>query len=282
MNNGLLIPSDEDFIRCESTMAVKAISSSDFPDWEKRLLDPARDPRKVMRAQNQKQSDCQGQSLTNGEEKRHWYCTGKMIQLADIYAYNASEYGASPNNVGKDQGTSIISGVELLTKGLPSISVKPGLPTEEDWPYNTYERRADEFARRAKGVQITDSFVTQHGELPDFQGMLIGVAAGGSGHIGTYWPPRWSSAPGDNHRLMDALPTGGGGHATEIIWAVQLSGRWYLVVWNSHGDQYYLMPQRCYEQLVSKQARPFGGYLLMPDNAKKRYQYEDWRKAVST
>lgn len=282
MNNDLLIPTDEEFRAVESCMAVKAISSADFPDWEKRLLDPARDPRRVMRAQTQRRSDCQGQSLTNGEEKRRWYCTGHMIQLADIYAYNASEYVSYPSNVGKDQGTSITSGVTLLTQGIKSIGVKPGLPTEEDWPYSSYERSSQQFAARAKGVEIQSSFVTEHGELPDFQGMLIGVAAGGSGHIGTYWPPGWSSAPNDNHRLMDTLPSGGGGHATEIIWAVKLAGRWYLVVWNSHGDQYYLMSQRCYEQLIAKQARPFGGYLLLPDNAKKRYSLEDWRKVVTT
>lgn len=280
----LLIPTEEEFRICESTMAVKAIDSRDYPDWEKRLADPARDPRKVMRAQRQEMSDCQGQSLANGEEKRHWYCTGQMVQLADIYAYNGSEYVSHPNNVGKDQGTSITAGVQLLTQGIKSLNVKPGLFLESDWPYRTYERSASRFAARAQesAHKIQGTYVTQHGEMPDFQGMLVAVAAGGSGHIGTYWPPRWSSAPGDQHRLMDTAPTGGGGHATEIIWAVQLAGRWYLVVWNSHGDQYYLMSQRCYETLQAKQFRPFGAYVLMPDEPVRRYNYEDWRKVVKT
>jgi hypothetical protein len=51
----------------------------------------------------------------------------------------------------------------------------------------------------------------------------------------------------------------GGGHATEIIWAVEVRGQWYLCVWNSHGDGYYLMSQRCYEQLQEAQWEPFGG-----------------------
>jgi hypothetical protein len=70
---------------------------------------------------------------------------------------------------------------------------------------------------------------------------------------------------------MDRMPRSGGGHATEIIWAVEVRGQWYLCVWNSHGDGYYLMSQRCYEQLQEAQWEPFGGFLLMPDKAVQRY-----------
>ena len=63
----------------------------------------------------------------------------------------------------------------------------------------------------------------------------------------------------------------GGGHATEIIWAVEVAGTWYLAVWNSHGDGYYLMSRRCYEQLCGNNWEPFGGYLLTPDRMVERY-----------
>jgi hypothetical protein len=72
-------------------------------------------------------------------------------------------------------------------------------------------------------------------------------------------------------KLMDSAPNGGGGHATEIVWAVKVNGRWYLAVWNSHGYGAYLMSQRCYETLQRSQFSPFGGYLLMPDKPVERY-----------
>jgi len=269
MNTELLIPSAEELAACNASMKVSAIDANDFPDWEARLADPKNDPRPHMRAQRQERSDCQGQSLANGEEKRTWYSTGKMIQLADIFAYNGSEYISGTNNIGRDQGTSIQSGVRLLTEGIQSIGVKPGLPLESAWPYYSYERSAGNFANRAKQVEIESSMTTEHGPMPDFQGMLITVAAGGSGHIGTFWPPQWAKLEG--RRMMDSAPTGGGGHATEIIWAEKIGGRWYLVVWNSHGDQFYWMSQRCYEQLQRSQFSPFGAYVLLPDRAKERY-----------
>lgn len=269
MKTELLIPSAEELAACNASMKVSAIDANDFPDWEARLSDPKNDPRPHMRAQRQERSDCQGQSLANGEEKRTWYATGKMVQLADIFAYNGSEYISGTNNVGRDQGTSIQSGVRLLTEGIQSIGVKPGLPLESTWPYQSYERSAGNFANRAKQVKIESSMTTEHGPMPDLQGMLIAVAAGGTGHIGTFWSPQWSQLEG--RRMMDSAPTGGGGHATEIIWAEKIGGRWYLVVWNSHGDQFYWMSQRCYEQLQRTQFSPFGAYVLLPDRAKERY-----------
>jgi len=272
--SGLIEPTETEVRNCNAAMKVKGISARDFPKWEDRLLDPDANPIPHMRTQRQQRNDCQGQSLANGEEKRGWYCTGKMVQLSDMYAYNGSEYFGRPQNVGRDSGTSIQSGVGLLTRGLPAIGAAPGLPTEQAWPYQPYERSSSRFASRASAVEIDQTWVAEHGELPDWEGMLVALAAGGSGHIGTYWPPRWGAV--GNRRLMDKLPRGGGGHATEIIWAVQIDGVWYLVVWNSHGDQYYLMSRRCYEELQRTQAQPFGGYVLLPDDPVQRFV--DWRK----
>ena len=265
-----LIESDPDDLRyLDETVTVKAIDAKDFEDYKAYLRDAKNSPLGHMRAQRQSRNDCQGQSLANGEEKRGWYCTGSMTQLSDIYAYNASEYSSSPRNIGRDQGTSIAAGVKVLVEGLPQIGVSPGLPTETDWPYSTYERNANSFASRAKQVTIDGTFVSEHQPMPNWEGMLAGVAAGGSGHIGTYWPPRWSSVGG--FRLMDQAPTGGGGHATEIIWALELASKWYLVVWNSHGDKFYLMSQRCYDALRQRNFSPFGAYLLLPDKAQERW-----------
>jgi len=268
-NSGLMAPTDLERRVCNAMMKVKAVRAQDFPGWEQRLLDPKANPIPFMRAQRQVRNDCQGQSLANGEEKRHWYVLGEMVQFADSYAYNGSEYFGRPGNVGRDGGTSIQSGVGLLTRGLPGIGVAPGLPLESMWKYDSYERSSARFASRAAGVAIDQSWVSEHGELPDWEGMLVGLAAGGTGHIGTYWPPKWSSV--GKRRLMDRLPRGGGGHATEIIWALRIDGVWKLVVWNSHGDQFFLMSQRCYEDMARTQANPFGGYLLLPDKPEERF-----------
>lgn len=268
--SGLIKSDPADLSWLDQTVRCKAIVASDYENWEERLSDPKNSPIPHMRKQLQQRNDCQGQALANGEEKRQWYCTGEMTQLSDIYAYNGSE--RISGYVGRDQGTSIGSGVRLLVEGIPPLDVDPGLPTENDWPYNTYERSTGRFDTRAKQVKITDSCVTEHGPLPDWEGMLVALAAGGSGHIGTYWPPRWSSV--GNHRLMNTLPRGGGGHATEIIWALKVHNEWYLVVWNSHGDRFYLMSRSCYEEMERLQARPFGGYVLMPDKPEERYI--DW------
>jgi hypothetical protein len=266
----LQIPTAEEQQHCDSGIVVKSINGTDFPDWQGHLLDSKNDPRPHMRKQNQRINDCQGQALANGTEKREWYCTGTMRQRSDMYAYNGSERISGANRVGQNVGTSIQSGVILVTDGIKSIGVKPGLPTEADWSYSVYEKSSARFDQRAKAVAIDDAFVTEHGPMPDFQGMLIAVAAGGSGHVGTFWPARWGNLNGK--KLMSIAPTGGGGHATEIVWAEKIAGRWYLVVWNSHNDEYYYMTQACYESLQRRQFAPFGGYVLLPDRAKERWE----------
>ena len=267
----LLKPTPEEIKALQSTMKCSA-KASDFEDFEAVLRDPARSPLTRMQVERQSRNDCQGNATANGEEYRTWYCSGlqTMPQLSETYAYNASEYRMQPGQVGHDEGSSIHSGVRVLVEGIPSLGVAPGLPTEQSWPYSQYYRSQRQFEQAAKTVEIQPGHVTEHGPLPDFRGMLAAVAAGGSGHIGTFWGVDWQDVGGPK-RCMDRMPRSGGGHATEIIWAVEVRGQWYLCVWNSHGDGYYLMSQRCYEQLQEAQWEPFGGFLLMPDKAVQRY-----------
>lgn len=271
MTAALLEPTPEEIRALNSTLKCSA-RASDFEDFEQVLRDPARSPLTRMQVERQQRNDCQGNATANGEEYRSWYCSGfrQMPQLSEIYAYNASEYRMSAGQVGKDQGTSIHSGVRVLVEGIPALGVAPGLPTESAWPYAQYYRSQRQFEAAAKAVEIQPGHVTEHGPLPDFRGMLAAVTAGGSGHIGTKWGVDWQDVGGPK-RCMDRMPRSGGGHATEIIWAVEVRGQWYLCVWNSHGDGYYLMSQRCYEELQAKEWKPFGGFLLMPDKAIQRY-----------
>lgn len=269
MSDFILQPSSPELLaKLDGSVRCKSIAAGDFPDWESRLADPSRDPRPHMRAQRQVRNDCQGQSLCNGTEKRDWFVNGSMRQRSDYYAYNASEF-IDTKQVGRDQGTSIGAGVDLLVNGLPGVGVSPGLPLESAWNYDKYERNTNSFKQRAKAVAIESSYATEHQPAPDFEATLIAMAAGGSVHIGTFWSVRWRPLGGK--REMSAAPRSGGGHATEAIWAEQINGKWYIVVWNSHGDAYYLIGEQVWNQLADRRFQPFGGYLLMPDKPEERY-----------
>jgi hypothetical protein len=222
-----------------------------------------------MRKQNQRMNDCQGQALANGSESRRHYVTGLMTQLADMYAYNATEFLSDPRSVGANRGSNILQGVRVVTEGITQHGIAPGLPTEADWPYSTYEKSSSRFIARAKHVEIQEGCVAEQLPMPPFRDMLVAVAARCTGHIGTNWPPRWKQL--NNRRLMDAAPTGGGGHATCIIWAEQVGGKWFLIVWNSHNDEFYYMSEAAYSRLQSNQFRPFGARLLVPPRAQELF-----------
>ena len=272
MTNGLQ-PAPAGEIARLTQSARCSYSASSFPNWEARLLDPERDPTPHMRGQLQKRNDCQGQALCNGVEKREWYTTGEMRQRSDMFAYNASEY--IDGSVGMDRGTSITSGVRLLVEGIPTIGLEPGIALEEHWNYSQYIRSTNEFTRRAQAVAIESGHVTDHQPCPHFEDMLASVAAGGTGHIGTWWGRNQWSKRGDTRELT-SVPSTGGGHATEVVWARKIDGAWYLQVWNSHGDRYYFIGERVWNGLVDLQFQPFGGFLLMPPKADEVYSQQRW------
>lgn len=265
-----LLPSTPEGIReVLSTFRVKAMAADDLPGWEDRLEQRTRLLMTIMRKQNQQRSDCEGNATANGAEAQHQYVTGEMVQFSDTYGYQGSERIMGRMNVGKDSGASMESGVILRVEGIKAINVGSGLPLESDWPYQPYERDVARFEARAKSVKLQDTFVAESGALPDFDQFLLNLAAGGVGHIGTYWPFREANVGG--FKCMDSPPAGGGGHATEIIGAIRVNGSWYLTVWNSHGYGAYLMSRRCYEALQNRQWQPFGGYLIMPDKPVERF-----------
>ena len=259
--------------------ATCAVSATAFPDWEKRAKEGYNDPVPHMRAQLQRINDCQGQSLCSGTEKRHWIVTGKMIQRSDMYAYNGSE--AIDGSVGRNIGSTITAGVRLLTEG-PGSGIKPGIAFEEDWPYTQYLRSQAQFYAQAQSTPIEDSYLTQHQPLPSFEDMCAACVAGATGHIGTWWGNiAW--VPRGDSREMSQVPRGGGGHATEVLYPRFVEGAWRLLTWNSHGDRYYYIPERVWNQMVDEQFQPFGGALLIPDVAEERWEdwdLERWRKEL--
>jgi hypothetical protein len=266
---GLLPSIETEVAACRSSFKAQLVSANEVVGWEDRLETRTRLLMTLMRIQNQRRNDCEGNALANGMEAQWQYLTGQMIQFSDTYAYQGSERVMGRTSVGRDSGATIESGVILRTQGIVSLNVKPGVALESSWPYESYERDLARFEARAKVVEIKSVFVAEHGALPEFKQLLISLALGGVGHIGTYWPFHALSL--DGYKLMDDAPEGGGGHATEIIGAIRISGRWYLVVWNSHGYGAYLMSEKAYNELQSERWKPFGGYLIMPDKPVERF-----------
>lgn len=266
---GLLPSTAEGIALCQSTFRVASFTAADVKGWEDRLETRTKLLMTLMRKQNQRRNDCEGNGTANGAEAQYQWITGEMVQFSDTYGYQGSERVMGRSSVGRDQGATIESGVILRTQGIVQLGVKPGLPLEKDWAYEPYERDVSRFEMRAKSAVIADTYVAEHGPLPDSQQLLISLAVGGVGHIGTYWPFRETSVGG--MKCMDSAPTGGGGHCTEIIGAIRINGVWYFVVWNSHGYGAYLMSIKCYNQLQQRQWQPFGGYLIMPDKPVERF-----------
>jgi len=270
-SSGLFRPTDEERAAVAESLSVPVVRASDFSGYLDVLRDPKNSPLGVMQVERQSRNDCQGNATANGEEYRTWYCSGRQVMptLSEMFAYQASEFLMSEGQVGKDQGTSIHSGVRLLVDGVSKLGLGAGLPMESAWPYSRWCRSATEFRRYCSGLKIEAAHVTESGPMPDWDGALAAVAAGSSIHIGTFWNVNWKTV--GNRRCMDSAPRSGGGHATEIIWAEEIAGQWYLCDWNSHGDGYFLISQRAYDQLQKDQCEPFGGFLLAPDRMVERY-----------
>lgn len=277
MANKLLIPDHHELAEMADlirTQKAPLVSARDLPNWADVLMDSARTPLSVMKVENQTENGCQGHATKNGEQARAWYASGcrVMLDLSERYAYQASEYRMRPQQVGQDQGTSIHSGVRVLTEGIPALGVAPGLPTEATWPGNVWCRNSREFEQRARGVQIASASVAQVREPPEhFQDMLALCAAGATLHQGTYWSPRWSDQKPDGKRRVVRFPSGGGGHATEGIWGRKVGNEWLLAVWNSHGDGWYWMDSAEYERLQKNEWAPFGAFVLQPENVVEKY-----------
>ena len=275
MSGPLLIPTDDELQECESAMRVSSpLNAADFPGWEDKLKEWSERLIKNLEVSRQEQNDCNADSGATGEEARRFWCTGEMKQLARTYLYNACEYVTGPANVGRDQGTSIQSCIKVLTEGIKTLGVAPGLPFEADWRYMTYERSASRFAERAKGALIDKTFVAEHGPVPKLSELPLHCAVGGGLHFGVYWGVRFATKTigGRRFKVWTTTSNGGGGHALEGVCCLWLENQWWPAIWNSHGDGLILMEHAVYEQYQAMQFRPFGGYALRPDKPVERWE----------
>lgn len=246
-------------------VTICKLSLSDLENWEEVAARPELDPENWgMRKQRQETNDCQGQSLANGGERSFYYETGERVQLSDMFAYQRTEI--EDGLFGRDSGTSIDGGAH--------VRVAVGLPTEDLHPYHlngrlNYMANRDAFMRICNSEEVKASCELHKAAsmepAPSFEKALAGVVCGGSLHWGTMWPLRWNS----QRVLTDYIAGNAGGHATEGVWVTKINGEWHLKFLNSHGDGYYYVSQRAYENAIRKS--PFGGFLMLPRNPIERF-----------
>lgn len=276
---GLVIPSKEELRECQRAMTVAAedLPPASFPGWENVAKEYAANLLAALAVELQTQNDCQGNALATAEEARQFLLTGKMTQLARTYAYNASEWiGGKASRIGRDAGTSIQSGVTLMTKGMPDLGVAPGLPTESSYKYGTYERNAQRFVERAKSAVIVPSSVANHGPAPTADQLPLVCAVGGSVHAGVFWAPQFvkRKLAGREWKVWNSTPSNGGGHALAfgifVQWIPEENCFW-PAIWNSHGDGPILIPPELWDRYAKKQFEPFGGYVMLPDKPEEKW-----------
>jgi hypothetical protein len=258
MATGLIVASAALKAHVRKIVSICKLSLRDLDGWEDRAKDPALDPESWgMRKQLQETNDCQGQSLANGGERRRYYETGDRVQLSDLFAYQRTEM--VDNLFGRDSGTSIEGGATVVTT--------IGLPEESLHPYHVNGRLNYLTNRRAFEAICNDPKIQASCEqnraasfepAPDFDKVLAGIVCGGSLHWGTMWPLRWDS----NRVLQDYITGNAGGHATEGVWVRWHNGDWQLKFLNSHGDGYYYVTRKAYENTIRKS--PFGAFLILP------------------
>jgi len=274
MTSTLLLPTLAEISIVGKAMAVSSpLNPADFPGWEDSLKKHGPKLTSALTVNRQKQNDCNADSAGTGSEARQFYVEGKITEKARTYLYNACEYVTSPNNVGRDQGTSIQSAVIVQTQGIKSLGVKSGMPLESDYPYGTYERSSSRFAERAKGAVMQDVFISEHGPAPTIDELPLHCAVGGIVHFGVFWGVRFTSQviDGKTYKVWSSVSNSGGGHALEVVTCLWLQNSWWPAVWNSHGDGLILMPREIYTTYARKQFGPFGGYGIRPDKPVERF-----------
>lgn len=259
---------------------------ADLPHWESVISDPMRNPKGHLRRQRQIRNDCRGNSGSTSAEALIGKVQGwdKKEELSATYFYQACEY-IDRGRVGMDQGSSISAGAQLLTKGIPKLGVGPGVPTEADWPYRSYERSTRNFISRAKKVPLVEIPLVEAISNPSWEDALA-IAITGALDWGTGWSLKW-----DRERVVRTYRGHGrGGHATAGVFARMHRGEPQLEILNSHLSEaeardedsgYYWVDQQGYEEIV-RESR-FGVFGYVAAGAVERFaSIDDWTDAHST
>jgi hypothetical protein len=220
-------------------------------DWDfKPHYTPANDPENWgLRRERQRRNDCQANALTSCVEVMLHRHRGGLRELSRMFAYQMSEkFG---KGIGRDRGSSIHAGVK--------VARDIGIPLEIEYPYNRYTRSRTQFERWYKPVlqSAATRKIVKAIRAPAFSEAVSYVIAGCPIHWASGWPLRWNQ---DRIVTRYKRRHGSGAHATAIVWAIEQAGEWLLKVANSHGDGYFLVNERAYEEI--RENNRWGCYVL--------------------
>lgn len=259
--SGLLIPSDELLSDVGSICTVcETVSEDQLPAFES-LLKPENDPRTWgLKAERQTRNDCQANSGTSAVEVIEFRTKGIKAELSRMFWYQQCEI--LDRSFGQDRGTTIAAGAK--------VALEIGVPLESEYPYTRYTRDRRQFDRWVQPVLSSAATRRIKGvaPLPDWSTMLAHVALGHPVHWGTHWSLNFSKETETGRRIARRyFPHGNSGHAHMIVWATRLrSGEWVAIVWNSHGDEYFLITQEFYEEARNPRNNPYGGYIFLGED----------------
>lgn len=182
------------------------------------------DPRTHHQVENQGSvGSCQGHDISSCVEHCYWVSTGIVEQFSRAHGY----YGTQKIDglLGRDQGSTISGGVQL---------VKRGLCLEKDWKYTgRYEPNPptswEDIEQKASAFKIKS-----HSVLRGYDDVFNYLATGtGAVTIGTAWGFNPSNG------VVERYSGGGGGHATAVLGystRKDSQGRRYLWLLNSWGS----------------------------------------------
>jgi hypothetical protein len=258
LGGGVQIATEELLAEVGAMCSVcEPVGDSDLKDFA-RLLTPENDPRNWgLKAERQRTNDCRANSGTSAIEVIEYHKTGKVVELSRMFYYQQCEL--IDRKLGADSGVSVASGVK--------VARELGSPTEVEYPYSWYTRNRQQLDKWARPVMESASTRRIHGfaPMPPWATMIAHVASGQPVDWATHWPLSFEREPETGRRIARRYrPHGGQGHAHLIVWAMRLrTGQWVAVVWNSHGDEYFLVTEEFYEEARNPRMNPFGGYVIL-------------------
>jgi hypothetical protein len=240
----------------ESSPVSAGVTLADLDDWERHLV-PENDPAKWpwWRNERQTRNDCQANALTTCLEVIEHRRKRLNDQLSRMFAYQQSE--VIDGSLGRDRGTTIQAGVK--------VARTLGCPTSDEYPYSRYtgsRSTLDGWSRPVLQSAATRKIATSI-PAPAWDEMLAYVVMGHPVHWGTWWPLQWG-----HDRVVRRYTGrhGRGGHATAIVWVEKRGSELLAKVANSHGDGFFYVDERAYEEMRSRRNSPFGAYVLQGDD----------------
>jgi C1A family cysteine protease len=244
-------------LRATQTDAV-LLMMGDVPDRMDPRTSKLADQGFLQVEDQQQQSSCVGNSVTDCGEFAHAFACGEVIQLSRQYAYIASQM---ENNIRTDGGATLEGSGRAFIKGFPLESVAPYTGNRyPGWSYITAEMK-----RQAayKLMSHTEMHAADH--CKQFIGSQVGIV-----HIGIPWGGFMQP---DSNGCIRSFNPGfrNGGHALVFVGYIpdsdigqnSGSGYWFLMK-NSHSKRYgkqgyaYISPKAVDQMIAHNQTSMYG------------------------